>query len=96
MQNCAQITPINQCLASAARQFPHQVSLVKPSKTQLKVLNSIKRGELVTPADIADRCNLSSSFASTLLRRLHERTYLTRKSETCVTGGIIYSYRMHE
>lgn len=92
MQNCAQITPINQCLASAARQFPHQVSLVKPSKTQLKVLNSIKRGELVTPNDIADRCDLSSSFASTLLRRLYEKDYLSRRQNVTPGGGITYSY----
>ncbi len=37
--------PINEALITAARCFPHQVARVKPSKTQLKVLDAISVGK---------------------------------------------------
>ncbi|MBF4247475.1 MarR family transcriptional regulator, partial [Vibrio anguillarum] len=51
--------PINEALITAARIAPHQVALVKLSKTQLKVLSSIRWGEEVTSSQIADRLDLS-------------------------------------
>ncbi|MCE7583342.1 MarR family transcriptional regulator [Vibrio fluvialis] len=84
--------PINEALITAARIAPHQVALVKPSKTQLKVLNSIKAGEKVTAAQVAHRCDLSTSFASTLLKTLMEKGYLRRKAMTERTGGVEFGY----
>ncbi len=52
---------------------PHQVGLIKLSKTQLKVLQLIMLGEKVTAEQIAERCNLSSSCASTLLKTVWEK-----------------------
>jgi len=87
-----QTEPINEALITAARIAPHQVALVKPSKTQLKVLNSIKAGEKVTAAQIAHRCDLSESWASTLLKRLYENT-ISRELEECVNvGGVEFRY----
>ncbi|EKO4003704.1 MarR family transcriptional regulator [Vibrio fluvialis] len=87
-----QNTPINEALVAAARLVPHQVALVKPSKTQLKVLNSIKAGEKVTAAQIAYRCDLSESWASTLLRQLTERLYLDRTAGARQSGGVEFLY----
>ena len=87
-----QTEPINEALITAARIAPHQVALVKPSKTQLKVLNSIKVGEQVTAVEIANRCSLSMSFASTLLKTLMQKGYLTRKTMTERTGGVEFGY----
>lgn len=86
--------PINEALITAARIAPHQVALVKPSKTQLKVLNSIKAGEKVTAAQIAHRCDLSESWASTLLKRLYEKHYLQRTGMIRLCGGTEYNYSM--
>ncbi|EOV0352508.1 MarR family transcriptional regulator [Vibrio fluvialis] len=86
--------PINEALITAARCFPHQVARVKPSKTQLKVLDSIKIGEEVTAVEIANRCSLSTSFASTLLKTLMQRGYLTRKTMTERTGGVEFGYML--
>ncbi|MCZ4371168.1 helix-turn-helix domain-containing protein [Vibrio diazotrophicus] len=84
--------PINEALITAARIAPHQVALVKPSKTQLKVLNAIKAGEKVTAAQIALRCDLSESWASTLLKRLYEKRYLQRTGGVRQYGGVEFSY----
>ncbi|ELH0894233.1 MarR family transcriptional regulator [Vibrio fluvialis] len=84
--------PINEALITAARIAPHQVALVKLSKTQLKVLNSIKAGEKVTAVEIARRCSLSNSFASTLLKTLIQKGYLTRKAMIERTGGVEFGY----
>ncbi|WP_413505725.1 MarR family transcriptional regulator [Photobacterium phosphoreum] len=46
------------------------------SKTQLRVLKIIKRGEQITPKIIATRCNITSSYSSTLLKKLFEKNYL--------------------
>ncbi|MDZ5515879.1 helix-turn-helix domain-containing protein [Vibrio fluvialis] len=87
-------TPINEALVAAARLVPHQVALVKLSKTQLKVLNSIIEGEKVTAAQIAQRCDLSESWASTLLKRLYEKHYLQRTGGGRQCGGVEFSYQM--
>lgn len=89
--------PINEALITAARLVPHQVARVKPSKTQLKVLGSIRWGEEVTSLQIADRLDLSESWASTLLKRLYEKHYLQRTGGVQETGGIefIYSRLLH-
>ncbi len=92
MSFLCQNEPINEALITAARCFPHQVARVKPSKTQLKVLNSINAGEKVTAAQIAHRCSLSTSFSSTLLKRLMEKGYLRRKAMTEQTGGVEFGY----
>ncbi len=84
--------PINEALITAARIAPHQVALVKPSKTQLKVLNSIKVGEIVTVQKVAERCDISLSFTSTLLKGLVEKGYLARKGEVRLCGGIEFKY----
>ncbi|MBY7859106.1 BlaI/MecI/CopY family transcriptional regulator [Vibrio fluvialis] len=87
-----QNTPINEALVVAARIAPHQVALVKPSKTQLKVLNAIKAGEKVTAEQIAHRCDLSESWASTLLKRLYEKHYLQRTGGVRQCGGVVFRY----
>lgn len=87
--------PINEALITAARCFPHQVARVKPSKTQLKVLNSINAGEKVTAAQIAHRCDLSESWASSLLKRLYEKHYLQRTGGVRQCGGVEFSYVKH-
>lgn len=84
--------PINEALITAARIAPHQVTLVKLSKTQLKVLNSIQEGEKVTAAQIAHRCDVSESWASTLLKRLYEKHYLQRTGGVRQCGGVEFSY----
>ncbi|ELV8648199.1 MarR family transcriptional regulator [Vibrio fluvialis] len=91
-----QNTPISEALVAAARLVPHQVALVKPSKTQLKVLNAIKSGEQVTAVEIANRCSLSTSFASTLLKSLMQKGYLIRKTMTERTGGVEFGYMFVE
>ncbi|MFS1959335.1 MarR family transcriptional regulator [Vibrio lentus] len=83
---------VSHVLVAAARLVPHQVKLVKLSKTQLRVLDSIKHGEEVTAQLIAERCGLSPSWASSLLKRLHEKCYLMRSSTGQASGGIEFSY----
>ncbi|MCG3880689.1 MarR family winged helix-turn-helix transcriptional regulator [Psychrobacter sp. Ps6] len=93
MQICAKNEQINANLMEAARAVPHQVGLIKLSKTQLKVLQSINPGEEVTSEQIAERCNLSSSWASTLLKTIWERGYLVRDILVRQNGGVIYLYK---
>ncbi|MEZ8533035.1 MarR family transcriptional regulator [Vibrio cyclitrophicus] len=83
---------VSHALVAAARLVPHQVKLVKLSKTQLRVLGSIKQGEEVTAQYIAKRCGLSPSWASSLLRQLNERRYLTRASISLERGGTVFTY----
>ncbi|HIF9372546.1 TPA: MarR family transcriptional regulator [Photobacterium damselae] len=78
----------------AARFAPHQVGLIKLSKTQLKVLQSIMPGEKVTAEQIAERCNLSSSWASTLLKTVWERGYLVRSSYVQMNSGLEFVYSL--
>ncbi|ELP4885333.1 MarR family transcriptional regulator [Vibrio cholerae] len=92
MSFLCQNEPVNEALITAARCFPHQVARVKPSKTQLKVLDSIRVGEQVTAVEVAARCSLSTSFASTLLKTLMQKGYLTRKAMTERTGGVEFGY----
>lgn len=92
MPNLAKNEHISENLLKCARSVPHQVGLLKLSKTQLIVLQSIKEGEEVTPSQIADRCDLSSSWASSLLKRLAEKYYLTRSCMQQLTGGVEYRY----
>jgi len=92
MSFLCQNQPVNEALIIAARCFPHQVARVKPSKTQLKVLDSIRVGEQVTAVEVAARCSLSTSFASTLLKTLMQKGYLTRKTMTERTGGVEFGY----
>ncbi|MFA0690640.1 MarR family transcriptional regulator [Vibrio splendidus] len=95
MSFLCQNEPINEALITIARVVPHQVGMLKLSKTQLKVLQSIKPGEQVTASQVAERCELSSSWASSLLKRLYEKCYLTRSSIGQVSGGIEFSYRFY-
>ncbi len=92
MQICTKNKQINANLMEAARVAPHQVGLIKLSKTQLKVLQSINPGEEVTSEQIAERCGLSCSWASTLLKRVWERGYLERVDYVRDKGGIFRVY----
>lgn len=92
MPNLAKNAQIPEKLAQAARITPSHVNLVKISKTQLKVLSSVLSGEKVTATQIADRCEISQSFASTLLKRLVERGYMARSCSGHETGGIEFQY----
>ncbi|MFD2177839.1 MarR family transcriptional regulator [Veronia pacifica] len=92
MKNNPNTALIDPKLSEIARQAPQQINRIRLSKTQLRVLESIKRGETVTPHEIANRCEISQSFASTLLKRLVEKTYLGRRSESSGTGGLNYFY----
>ncbi len=94
MQICTKNRQINANLMEAARVAPHQVGLIKLSKTQLKVLQSINLGEEVTSEQIAERCNLSSSWASTLLKMVWERGYLVRTASTRGGGGYLFNYKL--
>lgn len=94
MSSLFQNEPINEALITAARSCPHQVARVKPSKTQLKVLASIRTGEKVTTSQVADRCDLSVSFASSLLRKLFESRYLQREGKTRQIGGVEFVYAL--
>lgn len=84
---------VSHALVAAARLAPHQVKWVKLSKTQLKVLGSIKQGEEVTAQLIAERCDLSPSWASSLLRSLYLRCYLTRVNVGLNFGGVQFGYQ---
>ncbi|MCC2521091.1 MarR family transcriptional regulator [Vibrio coralliilyticus] len=86
--------PINGALIAAARNCPHQVVRVKPTKTQLKVLDAIKMGESVTAQQMAERCDISQSFTSTLLKGLVEKGYLTRKADSRLHGGVEFDYSL--
>ena len=92
MQICTKNEQINVNLMEAARAVPHQVGLIKLSKTQLKVLQSIMLGEKVTAEQIAERCELSSSWASTLLKTVWEKGYLVRGGHIRENGGIMFDY----
>lgn len=92
MQNLAKNTPIDARLSAVARLLPHQVNYVRLSKTQLRVLQSINLGEEVTAVEIANRCEVSTSFASTLLKTLTQKGYLRRKVMTERTGGVEFGY----
>ncbi|MGF1684802.1 MarR family transcriptional regulator [Photobacterium minamisatsumaniensis] len=92
MDNLAQSGPIAPNLVRAARAAPHQVGLVKLSKTQLRVFQSIKCGEEVTALQVSERCSLSPSWASSILRRLFKKCYLQRVDRTQLKGGIEYLY----
>ncbi|CAK1695290.1 MarR family transcriptional regulator [Vibrio crassostreae] len=93
MGNFEQKGEVSHALVAAARLAPHQVKWVKLSKTQLKVFNSIKQGEEVTAQLIAERCDLSPSWASSLLRSLYLRCYLTRSSVGLDLGGVQFGYQ---
>lgn len=92
MSFLCQNEPINEALITAARLVPHQVARIKPSKTQLKVLLSIRVGEEVTASEIASRCDISNSFASTLLKTLMCRGYLKRNAMVEHSGGVEFIY----
>ncbi|MFV0449465.1 MAG: MarR family transcriptional regulator [Vibrio sp.] len=92
MQNLAKNQPIDARLSAVARLLPHQVNYVRLSKTQLRVLQSINIGEQVTAVEIANRCGVSTSFASTLLKNLKEKGYLRRKVLTHESGGVEFGY----
>nr|WP_305845813.1 MarR family winged helix-turn-helix transcriptional regulator [Photobacterium kishitanii] len=94
MQICTKNEQINADLMGAARVVPHQVGLIKLSKTQLKVLQSIMPGEKVTAEQIAKRCELSNSWASTLLKTVWERGYLVREFFVKSNGGLKYKYKI--
>lgn len=93
MGNFEEKCEVDHALAAAARLAPHQVKWVRLSKTQLKVLDSIKQHEEVTAQLIAKRCDLSPSWASSLLRSLFLRCYLTRVNVGLDFGGIEFRYR---
>ncbi|MEZ8059527.1 MarR family transcriptional regulator [Vibrio splendidus] len=93
MGNFEQKGDVSHVLVAAARLVPHQVKLVKLSKTQLRVLDSIKQGEEVTAQYIAERCDLSPSWASSLLKSLYLRCYLTRVNVGLDFGGMEFRYR---
>lgn len=93
MGNFEQKGEPNHTLVAAAQLAPHQVKWVKLSKTQLKVLDSIKQGEEVTAQQISERCNLSPSWASSLLRNLYQRCYLTRANVGLGLGGVQFGYQ---
>lgn len=95
MDNLAQSGPIDPRLVSIARVVPHQVGLVKLSKTQMKVLKLMGQGEDVTSEQIARRCSLSNSWSSTTLRRLYERGYLYRRFEPAQAGGGVFIYKRY-
>ncbi len=63
----------------AVRFAPYQFGLINLSKTQLKVLRSINPGEEVTSEQIAERCELSSSWASTLLKTVWEMGVFSKR-----------------
>ncbi|PSW14838.1 MarR family transcriptional regulator [Photobacterium sanctipauli] len=92
MDKLAQSGPIDSNLVRAARAVPYQVGLVKLSKTQLRVLQSIRCGEEVSAIQIAERCNLSSSWASNTLRMLLEKCYVSRYGIKKESGGIEFWY----
>ncbi|KAB0300699.1 MarR family transcriptional regulator [Vibrio fortis] len=96
MGNFEQKSEVSHALVAAARLAPHQVKWVKLSKTQLKVLDSIKQGEEVTAQLIAERCNLSPSWASSLLKHLYQRCYLKRSHESLTFGGLLFKYKLQD
>ncbi|WP_330959487.1 helix-turn-helix domain-containing protein [Photobacterium sp. 53610] len=92
MEKNAQIGQIDARLMQAARLVPQQVGQVKLSKTQLFVLRSLRASENVTAEQVAARCGLSKSWASTLLKRINEKGYLVRESYSKDSGGIGFIY----
>lgn len=48
--------------------------------------------EKVTAEQIAERCELSSSWASTLLKTVWERGYLVRGGHVRMNGGLEFVY----
>lgn len=92
MSFLCQNEPVNEALITAARVVPHQVARVKLSKTQLRVLESLSEGEVVTAQQISERCELSQSWASSLLRTLSNRSYLVRQQVILDRGGVEYVY----
>ena len=92
MGNFEQKGEVSHALVAAARLAPHQVKWVKLSKTQLKVLDSINQGEEVTAQLIAGRCDLSPSWASSNLKRICGKGYLSRKIVIRDFGGIEFQY----
>lgn len=89
MQNRPQIDPR---LAHVARLLPHQVNRVRLSKTQLSVLNQVKKREEVTALVVAKRTGHSISWSSSLLKSLFVRGYMDRRSQSKHLGGIEYFY----
>ncbi|PSU86645.1 hypothetical protein C0W42_19715 [Photobacterium kishitanii] len=53
-------------------------------------------GEKVTAEQIAERCDLSSSWASTLLKTVWERGYLVRTAFMREGGGITFQYLLYK
>lgn len=92
MQIQPQNGQIDPRLSHVARLLPHQINSVRLSKTQFRVLQAIERGEQVTPNQIAERCGISNSFASTLLKRLCDKSYLKRSVKVRDLGGVLYVY----
>ncbi|MGF1816723.1 MarR family transcriptional regulator [Vibrio splendidus] len=93
MGNFEKKSDLSHVLVAAARLAPHQVKWVRLSKTQLRVLDSIKQHEEVTAQLIAKRCDLSPSWASSLLRSLYLRCYLTRVNVGLDFGGVQFGYQ---
>ena len=92
MDNSAQSGPIDPNLVRAAQAVPHQVGLVKLSKTQLRVLDLVNEGELVGAIEVAKRADLSPSWCSTTLKRIWEKGYVSRRSVKRMNGGFEYVY----
>ncbi|OOF02209.1 hypothetical protein BZG80_13050 [Salinivibrio sp. MA440] len=92
MDNFCQNGQISPDLSRVARTYPHQLKSIKLSKTQLKVLQSIRNSERVTAWMISERCELSQSFTSTLLKRLYDKCFLRRQSVVADSGGVAYEY----
>ncbi|WP_338324207.1 helix-turn-helix domain-containing protein [Vibrio furnissii] len=57
-----------------------------------QVLDAINKGESMTASQIAKRCDLSASFASTLLKGLVTKGYLSRRSDSRSLGGVEFIY----
>ncbi|EAS64676.1 MarR family transcriptional regulator [Photobacterium angustum] len=94
MQICTRIEQINSSLIGGACVVPHKVDLIKLSKTQLKVLQSIMSGEKVKAEQIAERCELSCWCASTLLKAVWERGYLVRGGRVQMNVGLDSVYTL--
>ncbi len=92
MSFLCQNEPINEALITAARAVPNQVARIKLSKTQLRVLESISEGEVVTASQIAGRLGLSVSWASSSLKRIFEKNYLDRCKKDREGGGMKFMY----
>lgn len=73
-------------------QRPALMASLKITEREGAIIHFVRKERKATAAQVADEFGISIQNASTSLKRLYEKGYLSRGELTHETGGIEYSY----